>query len=263
MLVTIISLLNVLPLSIAILVCQFITVTYLALKPNYRNEIEYNYKKVFRQTKKYFWIKNGLAVGKNLAMMVKYKNKDLDRVEIEGENIMKDIMKKNSCIAVSFHCGLWELLPQVFARRGYNIFLNVQEQRNSRLNRYLENWRSKNGVKLINNLKMLRDAIILKLHTSSLIGFVLDNTHYAEFNNNSDFPFPLLTVPFIIAKRYSLPIVPIFNFTHENKVKALVGSVCYPASNDNLEQNIIEQFLSILKKYPEQWVFWGKQKNQI
>jgi len=255
MLVFIISLLNVLPLSIAILICQFITVTYLALKPNYRIEISNNYQKIFNQLNKSFWIKNSLAIGKNLALMIKYTNKDLDRVEIKGENIMKDIMKKNSCIAVSFHFGHWELLPKVFARKGYNIFLNVQEQRNSRLNRYLENWCSRNGVKLINNLKILRDAIILKLHTSSLIGFVLDNTHYAEFNKNSDFPFPLLTAPFIIAKRYSLPIVPIFNFTHENKVKALVGSVCYPASNDNLEQNIIEQFLSILKKYPEQWVF--------
>lgn len=61
-----------------------------------------------------------------------------------------------------------------------------------------------------------------------------------------------------MAQRYSVPIVPIFSFSQANKVKVLVGNVFYPATDYDLPQNISNQFMPILKTYPEQWVFWGK-----
>ncbi|MCX7784767.1 MAG: hypothetical protein N2201_00845 [candidate division WOR-3 bacterium] len=294
MLVGLIFLINLLPLSLAIYFSQLIILTYLLLKPQYRKEIYFNYLKIIGRKDKYFWIKNALGVGKNLALMIKTDNNTLDCIQIRGEKIFPKIeqnsgkkirgsnkeairdgndkildnkkikrenimMSNQPCVVVSFHFGPWELLPKIFARSGYEILLSVQNQQDQRLNNYLTKKRSNNNIHLIYNLKSLQDK--MKSKQPSILGFVLDNT-------NTDSGGKILTelsdaiknkVPSILSRRYSLPIVPIFIYSQDKRIKVSVGKAIMPhLSQDEIRQNIVQQFLPFLQTYPDQWVFWAK-----
>ncbi len=352
------------PLPLAIITCQLLVLIYLLFKPQYRKEIYHNYLTILKQSDKYFWIKNGLGIGKNLALMIKIDVNHNANIEIKNENILtqlllnnsdglvKDIkthkvdvledswtkdwenvkfteimdkdnalsrlccnlavpldngkvnrenimvkimsnsrkvsdsrkppfhddftkpsdrlklnrkntltMKNNSCIVVSFHFGPWELLPQIFSRKGYQILLNVQNQKDERLNYYLIKKRSNNNnIHLIYSLKSLTDKLKMSI-PSSILGFVLDNTNTTDgCGMLTDLSEGIKNkIPLVLSRRYLLPIGPMFIYTEGNRIKVLVGETIMPnLSQDQIRENITQQFLPLLKSKPEQWVFWGK-----
>ncbi len=299
MIFCLIQFINILPLPFAIAFSQLFVLTYLLLKPQYRKEIYYNYINIIGKDDKFFWIKNALGVGKNLGLMIKanrkilndievrnedvlqkikqnfsaetLKNikidikdiadKSLDNVKFNRENIINNMMKNNSCIVVSFHFGPWELLPKIFGQKGYQIFLSVQNQRNQRLNNYLVKYRCDNkNIHLVYDLKSLNAKLTNSLQPL-ILGFVLDNMNTAS-------GFQILTnisdaiknnMPLVLCRRYSLPVVPIFIYSEDTRIKVSLGEAIMPnLSQEKIRQNIAQQFLPFLRATPEQWVFWAK-----
>ncbi|MEO0092263.1 MAG: hypothetical protein ABIK61_06115 [candidate division WOR-3 bacterium] len=299
MIFCLIQFINILPLPFAIAFSQLFVLTYLLLKPQYRKEIYYNYINIIGKDDKFFWIKNALGVGKNLGLMIKANrkilndievrnedvlqkikqnfsvetlenikinikdiaDKSLDNVKFNRENIINNIMKNNSCIVVSFHFGPWELLPKIFGQKGYQILLSVQNQRNQRLNNYLVKYRCDNkNIHLVYDLKSLNAKLTNSLQPL-ILGFVLDNMNTAS-------GFQILTnisdaiknnMPLVLCRRYSLPVVPIFIYSEDTRIKVSLGEAIMPnLSQEKIRQNIAQQFLPFLRATPEQWVFWAK-----
>lgn len=245
-----------LPGKLSIIFCQIILLIYLFWHKTYRQEINLNYQRIFKR-KRRFWLRQALKLGHNLALTLQFgKNKKtLDKIEIYGENILCDLLKeKQKAIVVTFHYGLWELLPQIFQKLGYETYISVGEKRN-RFFDELNKFRSQNGVKIVKTVAEMRTALSKSLTRPRLLGFVLDNTSktrgfklFSPHWHN----FSVLRTPFILAKSFKLPILAMFCFHQKNRLVVAIHAV-------RNSQALGNQLLSYIKSKPEEWIFWGKR----
>ena len=251
-----------LPEKSAVIFCQIIVLIYLSCQKKYRAEINSNHTKIFGFYPRLFWLKQSLKIGENLGLMSQIgKNKKiLDKTQFYGENILSKVMKSNqSAIVVSFHYGLWEYLPQIFKKLGYDTYIGIEEQRDQNLAIELNKLRNSNGVKVIKTISNMKN--VLKSNNSEkpkqLLGFVLDNTS----KNRSiriDEPwqgFSILRTPFVLAKSARVPMLSMFCYHKNAKIIVDIDEVKNQSELGNRLQ-------SYLKKNPEDWIFWGKYENR-
>lgn len=130
------GLIRSLPLSLARAASRLILLLYLALAPAVRREINLNYHRVFARYRRWFWIRQAWRLGGNLALMSRLGrpgfDNTLDKTRIIGENMLEQIMLGDkSVIVLSLHYGAWELLPQIFARRGYQVCVGAGRQQDN------------------------------------------------------------------------------------------------------------------------------------
>lgn len=254
-----------LPAKPAVIFCQLIVFGYLMIRKNYRDEIKTNYQKIFGFYQKGFWVKQSQSIGKNLGLMLQIgkKNKTLDKTVIYGENIMCKVMGSNqNAIVVSFHYGLWEYLPQIFQKHGFetNIGIGVQPDKNLAIE--FDNLRKNNGVKILNTVSEMKNCLKQSTsYTSSsrkkLLGFVLDNTSKTQ-GLMLDKPwsgFSVLRTPFVLAKSTSAPILSMFCYNQDGKIIVDIQEVKSSIELGN-------QLHCYVRKNPAEWLFWGKNGNK-
>ena len=251
-----------LPQKPAIILCQSVVLIYLLIKKNYRTEIKTNYQKIFGFYQKGFWFRQSRRLGKNLSLMLQISKskKILDKTQIYGENILCNLTENNrKAVIVSFHYGLWEFLPQIFQKLGYEISISIGTQRNQNLAYQLYEFRNRNGVKIVETISEMRDT--LKSNVSSnrkkLLGFVLDNTNKTRgLSLNKPWTgFTVLRTPFILAKSTKTPILAMFCYIQNNNIVVDIDEINNPQEMGNLLWSYIE-------KNPEEWVFWGKNEKE-
>ena len=253
---------NKLPQNQATILSQLTALFFLFLKKNYRNEIKTNYQKIFGFYEPGFWLKQSRQLGRNLGLMLQIgKNKKiLDKIEICRENILCDIMEVNkAAVVVSFHYGPWELLAQVFQKRGYQSYILVEAQRDQDLNVALERLRNRNGVKTVEKISEVKKIISNQSNQRSarreLFGFLLDNTSKTRgLCINQPWPgFSILRTPFVLAKYKKLPILSMFCYNKNGNVIIDIDKVENPL-------HLGERLRSYIKQHPEEWIFWGKNE---
>ena len=201
-------------------------------------------------------------MGNNFGVMVKMgevNKKILDKTLIYGENILYNYKK---AIIVSFHYGLWELLPQIFQRLGYKTYIAASVQADKSLESELFRYRSQNGVKLIKTISEMKHCLKqsppwadgAKQAKGILLGFVLDNTRKTKRLCLSE-PYPnffILRTPFVLAKLAKVPILSMFCYQRNNQIVVDIDEVKSPAM-------LGKRLRNYLKRSPEDWIFWGKQ----
>ena len=235
---------------------------YLLIQKKYRAEINTNYSKIFGFYPRGFWFEQSLKIGKNFGLMsqIGKNEKILDKTQFYGENNLSKVMKSNqSAIVVSFHYGLWEYLPQIFKKLGYETYIGIGEQRDRNLAVELNKLRNNNGVKTIKTISDMKS--ILKNDNlgkpKKLLGFVLDNTSKTR-SLMIDEPwqgFSILRTPFVLAKSENVPMLSMFCYQKQDKIIIDIDEVKYQCEIGNRLQ-------SYLKKNPADWIFWGKNENQ-
>jgi lauroyl/myristoyl acyltransferase len=250
-----------LPQKPAIILCQTIVIIYLLFKKNYRAEIKANYQKIFGSYPKRFWLNQGRRIGKNLALMLHLAKTDkvLDKTHIYGENILCRLMKNNQkAVIVAFHYGVWELLPQIFQKLGYETWISIGAQRNRNLTNEISKVRNQNGVKTVTTVKEMKE--ILESNSSSnqkqLLGFVLDNTSKTH-GIRLDEPwtgFRILRTPFILAKLANLPVLSMFCYQQNDQTVVDIDEIRKP-------QEVGARLKSYIEKNPAEWIFWGKNEK--
>lgn len=251
-----------LPTCLAIIFCQFIILVYLISRKQYRKEILFNYQKIFGLRPyrgKWFWLNLSQRLGSNFGIMLKSSNnkKILDKTQIYGENILYNLTKNNqSAIIVSFHYGLWELLPQIFQRVGYETYIAIGEQRDKKLASELDQYRSQNGVKLIKTIAEMKQILSVRPNSSKrrLLGFVLDNTSKTKRLRLSEpfQDFSILRTPFVLAKLAKIPILSMFCYQKDKKIIVAIDEIKSP-------ETIGLKLRYYVERSPTDWLFWGKQ----
>ncbi|MGQ9678336.1 MAG: hypothetical protein ACUVUD_03545 [bacterium] len=266
--VAVLTLVRILPTEPAVLLVRLFILFYLAVRSDYRREISNNYRVIFGCTKRWFWVRNGWRVGKNIALMTKlgtkFANKLVDKGLIYWENYItsQTVEFDEPIIMVSFHFGLWELLPQFFVRRSARVEVVVSEQRSRVVNLFLQRLRKSNTVSLVFRIKQ----IFRRRSKTKITGFMLDNTSQGrqvlvELPVSLDgrkVCFRLPSIPFRVAEYWAVrsgsrgkKVVPVFGYLNRGRFTVRV----FPAGN---EVNALQALLKMVKEMPEEWLFWGK-----
>jgi lauroyl/myristoyl acyltransferase len=226
----------------------------LALRPDYRREIRRNLRIIMGKDSRWFWVRNGWRLGRNLALMAKIGRRTgdafVDSATVCGENLTRQLLERELHVAMaSFHFGLWEYLPQVFSRNGCRVVLAVGEQRDPGLGRQLSALRRTGGVNMARGIRQ----IIKADDRPSITGFMLDNTSQGTqtWTECDGVRVRLPDIGFRLAARKGGRLAPAFARLDRGRMQVDV----YPAGD---EQAATRALLDQVRKHPEEWVWWGK-----
>lgn len=250
----VLALVRALPDKPAILLSRTIVLAYLALRPDYRQEIRHNLRIIMGKANWWFWVVNGWRLGLNLAVMAKLGSRTgealVDRATVCGENLTHELLERElQATMASFHFGLWEYLPQVFRRNGYRVTLAVGKQRDPRLAKQLSGMRRFGGVTLARGIRQAirNDA------RPSITGFMLDNTTQGTqtWTECDGVRMRLPDVGFKLAARRGSRLTPAFARLQRGRLRVDL----YPPGD---EQAAVHALLEQVRRHPEEWVWWGK-----
>jgi len=243
-----------LPAEPAAALARLLVLAYLLLRPDYRAEIRANFQVVCGHDAPRFWVRNGWRVGRNLAMMARVGTRQtdaiIDRAMVYADNGIRRFLERNVHTAmVCFHYGLWELLPKVFARRGLDVGVAAARQRDRRLAAALSRLRR------LDSVEEAADPVALarRMRRPGLTGFMLDNTGRGrqEWSEAGGVCMRLPVTGFRLAARAGAKVALIAGFIEQGRLRVHISS----APN---EAAALARFVEIVRRRPEEWVFWGK-----
>lgn len=242
--------LRALPFRISLPLAQLIILLFLL---RYRREMEENYT-TFNKRDKKFWIRNGLELGRNCALMLQLGKNDkgvFDRIRIKGEERLKDEYGRGrGIIVVSLHFGPFEILPQFFAYKGYKVAIIIDHQKSRWLEKGLVSLRRQRGVILVDSISKMLDV----LKRGFILGVLLDNTNRVEkvFKDSLFKGFGIIKTPFILSRLTKAPIFPMVIYKNSIRIEVEIGNPF------GFSDNPLPFFEPFVRKNPEEWVWFGK-----
>jgi len=250
-------LVRALPFRLACAASRFLVITYLLFNPRARREIGQNHKRIFGRSDPGFWFRHAVRLGENIALMASVGqaglDNELDNALIDGQNILERIMLGNAKVVVlSLHYGVWELLPHVFARRGYPVCVGMGSQQDVQLGRELGQLRSGQRVTFASQVSEMHRALTEK----ALVGFALDNTRASRGVRCDALwsGFSLLRTPFALAEAEGATLVPMLMRKTGPRLTVKIGEPV--KTPDEFGAWARQEILA----HPEEWVFWGKRE---
>jgi len=200
---------------------------------------------------------NAWRVGRNLALMAKIgtglEKKVIDRTLFYRENDYKseEVEHTLHTVMASFHFGLWEFLPQVYANIGHNVGVVVAEQKDKTVNRLLSRLRQRNGVLLIKSGREVAN----RLRALGITGFMLDNTSIGKSTSGRSagdgVVLEMPEIAFAAGRRLELGVTPVFGYWDKGRLVIRIFG-----SGD--EDKCFAALMKMIKERPADWVFWGK-----
>lgn len=176
-------------------------------------------------------------------ILINKKNLSLifDKIQFLGDNIIKE----GGGVVVTFHYGLYELLPLIFMEKGYKTAIVYSPQRNKFLDKIFLKIRKGKTLKICKNLKEIKEALI----NNYLVGFAIDNIHQGKLISLQELlpNLKVLNTPFIIARLFSCPLY--FMLMRKNgRGYQVVVKRGFPIAfvKEEIKENILD------------WVLWEK-----
>ncbi len=176
-------------------------------------------------------------------ILINKKNLSLifDKIKFLGDNIIKE----RGGVVVTFHYGLYELLPLIFLKKGYKTAIVYSSQRNKFLNSLLLKIRREKTQKICRNLSEIKEA----LFNNYLVGFAIDNIHKGKLISLREIlpNLVVLKTPFIISQKFSYPLYFILMRKNGKEYEVIIKKgFSLPFVKEKIKENIFD------------WVLWGK-----
>lgn len=226
------SMLKILPDSFGYPIATLLVNLYFSLYSHTSKEIE---KKVKELGIKNFRLhKYAQELAKILLIMLN-PQKWVNKVSIKG---IKNL--KTPSLVVTFHFGPWEILPLIFVNMGYKVAVVSESQKNKPLNYFLKKLRKQTGAIYCNSIADITPL----LKKDYLVGFLLDKTSRVPKIKVNPFDCKVNKLPFILARRYKVPIIPMAVFLQKSEIKVEIPK----------ELSVLNK---ILKERYYQWILWG------
>jgi KDO2-lipid IV(A) lauroyltransferase len=196
------------------------------------------------------------------------KEKLMKMAEIEGEEILKNLLRENKgIVAICAHLGNFPIAQTILNKKGYPINMIVRDTNNKYLARYVKNWRKKMSLPAISkwNLKKAIDEAQKWMEKKGILCFYIDQYHKKGIKCNLfGKPFSVPTGPSVFAKKYDTPVIGIFTFkTGVRKHKIIIEGPYPIKKTKNITEDIKENTAFFIKRieyyvsqYPEQWFSW-------
>ncbi len=222
----ILLLLYILPIDFSFWVAKILILIYLSFYPEIFKKIKKRFEKL--QLKEFSKVLYANTLAKNLIVMLHHKEFEIKKTDFALKRF----------IGVSFHYGVWELIP-LFFKNTKSIIL-IQPQRSLVLNKFLKWWRSKIHGFYTFSLKEL-----LKYFKKGYnIGFMLEGSK-RMYRIKKDIPFKgyfLNAIPYKLQKKYNEKLYYLFA---EFKKREVMLSMLD-------EKKVKEKF----DKNPYEWIAW-------
>lgn len=219
--------LQILPIDFSYIFAKFLISLYFMIYPENLKSAKERIRKIGIKkvsTKKYID-----SIAKNLTIMLHYKN-----FRLESNNLY---LKK--FIGVSFHFGLWELIPLFFKR--YNNAILVSKYRSKFLEKFLSWRREKIGGVYVSSLQELLGFIKRGWNVGCMLEGsikskkIFTDVPYSDYTHNK--------IPYVLSKRYKLPIVFLFAVWDFRRITLKIAWNAKEAGE-------------IIKKKPLEWIAW-------
>lgn len=182
------------------------------------------------------------------------------------------LAKGQGVLMITGHFGNWELLGAWMARNGYPLRVVGTTLENPGLNKIVVEMRNQAGYTNIARGAGTRE-IIRSLHQGCAIGMLIDqDTQVAGvFVNFFGHPAHTPTGPVILARKFKIPIIPIFMHL---KADLSYQIECEPPldleyTNDEAHdlgvntQKCSDAYERIIRRFPEQWVWMHKRWKTV
>jgi len=201
------------------------------------------------------------------------RNRMNKMITIEGrEHLDREIKNGTSAILLTAHFGNWELLAAWIARSGYKLKVVGAPNHDPRLDRLISDNRNSAGYFNITRGSGTRD-IIRAIRDKYFMGMLIDQDTKVEgvFVKFFDQWAHTAIGPVLLARRYGLKIIPIFIRLNDDLTYHIEVQEPLPLEfSDNRERDLVvntqkcsDIYESIIRQYPEQWVWfhrrWKKQ----
>ncbi|MEO0088661.1 MAG: hypothetical protein ABIK56_02050 [candidate division WOR-3 bacterium] len=217
---------------------------YFLIKKQYRKEIKRNYAFLTKRENFSFGYYL-LNLSENLSTMILINKKNLslifDKIKFLGDNIIKE----RGGVVITFHYGLYELLPLIFLKRGYKTAIVYSSQRNKLLNSTFLKIRRNKTLKICKNLYEIKEA----LFDNYLVGFAIDNIHKGKLISLKELlpNLEVLRTPFVISQLFSYPLYFILIRKNGKGYEVIIKRGFSPSFvKEEIKKNIFD------------WVLWGK-----
>ena len=189
-----------------------------------------------------------------------------DFVSVEGlEHLRRALDQEKGVILVSGHLGNWELGAAALAMKGYTITALVLPQANGYVDKLINYNRSRAGMRVVpTGGTGVKDAMRCLRDKSILIALIDQNAYgggiFVDF-----FGAPASTVrgPAALALRFGCPMVPVFTFRENGKLRMIFHEPLNIISTGEKEKDIAQTMAALTKlvesytlRYPEQWFCW-------
>jgi len=273
------SVIQMLPLSLALRIGEIIGILSYYLFPFRRNITLKNLKSAYVQTKtnqQLHKIAKEMAknMGKNLIEFFRLPSLSRDNienyVEFNGlDNLENALRLKKGVFILTAHFGNCDLVASSFVLKGYKVSLITKYLRIGIFNKFWLEYRARMGINQLYREGSLRE-IISALRRNELMGFVLD-----QHTKSSDgilvdfFNMPAWTMPSlaVLSQRYQVPVVPCFGIRHKDGRHTVILEPGIMAKeqatpeetiryNTQIYTNVIERYI---RAYPEQWIWMHRR----
>ncbi len=184
------------------------------------------------------------------------------KIQIEGQEILEDIRKKNKqVIFVSGHISNFELMAMSLEKSGINLSAIYRPLNNIFLNKIMEKIRTKYICKyqIKKGLGGIKNLIKLKKNNFSTA--LMIDQRVSEGILSSFFRKPALTttIPAQLVKKFNIPVVPVYiERIKDISFKIIINKPLFFAKEDTT-QKITDDLNFILEKMilkkPEQWIW--------
>lgn len=180
--------------------------------------------------------------------------------EVDGiQYFEKAFSEKKGIIAVTGHFSNWEIIPQYFAYKGYNIGVIGKSLFDERLNNIVNKTRQKGGVKVFDRDKISKD-LIKELKNGMFLGVLVDQDTKVE-SKIIDFlgkPAKTPVAPVLLAQKFNCYLLTLFALRLKDGFYKIIINKPYDnieASVEKLAEKYNAEISDIILKYPYQWAW--------
>ena len=211
---------------------------------------------------KLMWNNYGRVFSEYMFMKDFRERKSNNKIEIEGQEILEEIKKKNKPVVfISGHLSNFELMAMHIEKTGIKLSAIYRPLNNIFLNKIMERIRKKyickNQIKKgIGGLKKLIGLKKNNYSTALMIDQRVSEGIKSKFFNQKALT---TTIPAQLVKKFKIPVVPIFiERVNDINFKIVVKKPIY-FDNDVSVKDITDKLNLVLEKLitykPEQWIW--------
>lgn len=218
-------------------------------------------------------------MGKSFVEIVKiyyaFGEKIFDRVDIRGvENYKKAQSKGKGLIAITGHCGNWELNALASSTNLTRVNVVARALNNSYLNKLMEKTRKKYGNTVIYKKGALRN-ILSALKRNETVVILMDQSVVRSESVEADFlgkKDHIMKTPAIIARKTGSPVLPVFGRRVGGRYLIEIGDEIELDKTEDYEQAVYNDTIrfsghieNYIKNNPTEWLWihrrWKRDKS--
>ena len=186
----------------------------------------------------------------------------------DARGVLDEVLSEGKgAVLITGHVGNWEILGQAIAAAGYPIATIAKPSYDPRVTRWLHEWRSRQGLKVVWRDQNSGKAILRALRSNSLMAFLIDQDTKTAGEYVPFFGRPAFTPtnPAALALRTGAPVIFCWHHRRGKRHRITIERVVFQPSGNRqhdvvaLTSLLTARLESVIRAVPEQWVWMHRR----